>query len=70
MLAYGESSVYSDAKDVFNKIQIEVESIRQYYAKHSYSFGLIAPEIIFYVFPIESVERLRDKERGFYAGLC
>lgn len=70
LLAYGENSVYSDAKDVFNKIQIEVESIRQYYAKRSYSFGYIAPEIIFYVFPIESVERLRDKDRGFYAGLC
>lgn len=70
LLAYGKSSVYSEAKDVFNKIQVEVESIRQYYAKHSYSFGLITPEIIFYVFPIESVERLRDKERGFYAGLC
>lgn len=70
LLAYGESSVYSNAKDIFNKIQIEVESIRQYYAKHSYSFGSIAPEVIFYVFPIESIERLRDKERGFYAGLC
>ena len=70
LLAYGESSVYSDAKEVFNRIQTEVESIRQYYAKHSYSFGYITPEIIFYVFPIESVERLRDKDRGFYAGLC
>ena len=70
LLAYGKSSVYSEAKDVFNKIQVEVESIRQYYARQSYSFELITPEIIFYVFPIESVERLRDKERGFYAGLC
>lgn len=70
LLAYGKSSVYSDAKDIFNKIQIEVESVRQYYTRHSYSFGLITPEIIFYVFPIESIERLRDKEHGFYAGLC
>ncbi|OUP23425.1 Hachiman antiphage defense system protein HamA [Gemmiger sp. An194] len=70
LLAYGENSVYFDAKDIFDKIQIEVESIRQYYAKQAYSFEQIAPEIIFYIFPIESVERLRDKERGFYAGLC
>ncbi len=29
-----------------------------------------ALKIVFYVFPIESIERLRDKEAGFYAGLC
>ena len=28
------------------------------------------PEIVFYVFPIKSIERLRNKETGFYAGLC
>lgn len=70
LLAYGENSVYSDIKTIYHKIESEVNSIKQYYSKHTYKFDGFAPEIIFYIFPIESIERLRDKRFGFYAGLC
>lgn len=70
LLAYGEDTVYQDAGQVYSRIQLEVDSIRKYYSKHAYSFNQIVPEIVFCIFPIESVERLRDKESGFYAGLC
>ena len=70
LLAYGEESVYKDPSKVFEMIENETESIRKYFSKHQYVFSGFSPEIIFYVFPIESIERLRDKEKGFYAGLC
>lgn len=70
LLAYGEASVYKDMSQLYQKIEIEVESIKNYFAKHTYIFKSFSPEIVFYVFPIESIERLRNKETGFYAGLC
>lgn len=70
LLAYGKNSVYSDIKTIYNKIESEVNSIKQYYSKHTYTFDGFTPDIVFYIFPIESIKRLRDKEHGFYAGLC
>ena len=70
LLAYGNGTVYDDAKKLSDKIKNEIDSIKQYYDKKTYVFDGITPEIIFCVFPIESIERLRDKEYGFYAGLC
>ena len=70
LLAYGEEFVYKDPSTVFEMIENETDSIRKYFSNHQYTFSGFSPEIIFYVFPIESIERLRDKEKGFYAGLC
>lgn len=70
LLAYGKGTVYADPGKIYDEIQAEVDSIKQYYNQHTYLFDVIAPEIIFCVFPIESINRLRDKEAGFYAGLC
>lgn len=69
LLAYGANEVYQDAGQLFSRIEAEVSSIRDYYRKKSYDFTGFKPEIVFYVFPIESIERIRDKEKGFYAGL-
>ena len=70
LLAYEENKVYSDPGQIYNRIQSEVDSIKKYYLANRYSFERITPEIVFCIFPIESIERLRDKEHGFYAGLC
>lgn len=70
LLAYDESSVYSDASHIFERLQAEVKAIKNHFCSHLYSFAGFSPEIVFYVFPIESVDRLRNKEKGFYAGLC
>lgn len=70
LLAYDESSVYIDASYLYERIKNEIEGIKSHFNSLTYSFTGFSPEIVFYVFPIESVERLRDKEKGFYAGLC
>ena len=70
LLAYGEESVYKDAGALYQMIDREAGSIRDYFNAHTYAFQDFSPEIVFYVFPIESIDRLRDKEAGFYAGLC
>lgn len=70
LLAYDKCDVYNEAARVYEKVIAEAEVIRDYYKKHAYAFDGFVPEIVFYIFPIESVERLRDKEKGFYAGLC
>ena len=55
-------------------VELEKISINVFYfsgyKKYTYIFEGLDPEIVFYVFPIESITRLRDKEKGFYAGLC
>ena len=70
LLAYEEDSIYKDSSKLYERIVIEVEGIRDFFNSHSYTFTGFSPEIIFYIFPIQSVKRLRDEENGFYAGLC
>lgn len=70
LLAYDANDMYCDASKIYQKLETEVASISNYYHKKVYSFSGFAPEIVFYIFPIKSVDRLRDKENGFYAGLC
>lgn len=70
LLAYGQETVYKDAAFLQDKIFDEVEAIREYFKKYTCLFKGFAPEIVLYIFPIESIERLRNKETGFYAGLC
>lgn len=70
LLAYDADDMYCDANMLYQKLEAEVASTSNYYRKKAYSFSGFVPEIVFYIFPIESVDRLRDKENGFYAGLC
>lgn len=70
LLAYEKNGIYQDASKLYERVMSEAEDMKKYFNSHSYSFTGFLPEIIFYVFPIESIERLRDKEKGFYAGLC
>ena len=70
LLAYEEDSVYEDCSKLYDRIIKEAEGIRDFFNNRSYAFAGFPLEIVFYVFPIQSVKRLRDKENGFYAGLC
>lgn len=70
LLAYEEDSVYEDSSKLYDRITEEVEELRDFFNNQSYAFTGFSPEIVFYVFPIQSIKRLRDKEKGFYAGLC
>ena len=70
LLAYDESSVYGECTRLYERVQAEVERIKDYFNRHTYSFVGFSPEMVFCVFPIENTDRLRDKENGFYAGLC
>ena len=69
LLAYDEDKVYKDGSSLYNRIAEETEGIKNYFNRKKYAFSGFVPEIIFYVFPIQSVNRLRDERTGFYAGL-
>lgn len=69
LLAYGEGLVYENPAAVFTMIEQETESIQKYYLSHKYEFEGFTPEILFYIFPIQDLDRVRNKETGFYAGL-
>ena len=69
LLAYGEGLVYENPAAVFTMIEQETESIQKYYLSHKYEFEGFEPEMLFYIFPIQDLERIRNKETGFYAGL-
>ena len=69
LLAYDNQNVYRDATFLYTKLMDEVESIKKYYCSRSYAFSGFSPEIVFYIFPIKSIDQLRNKETGFYAGL-
>lgn len=70
LLAYEENGIYQDTTKLYERIMAEAEGMKAFFNSHTYTFDGFSPEIIFYVFPIESIDRLRDKENGFYAGLC
>ena len=69
LLAYGQGLVYENPAAVFAMIEKETESIQEYYLSHKYEFDGFEPEILFYIFPIQDIARVRSKETGFYAGL-
>ena len=70
LLAYEENGIYKDVTKLYERVMAEAEGMKAFFNSHAYAFDGFSPEIIFYVFPIESIDRLRDKEKGFYAGLC
>lgn len=70
LLAFEEKKVYENPKELFSRIKEETDGIINYYKSKKYSFNGFEANIVFYVFPIEDLKRLRDKEKGFYAGLC
>lgn len=70
LLVYEENGIYRDAAKLYERVMAEAEGMKAFFNSRSYTFDGFSPEIIFYVFPIESIDRLRDEEKGFYAGLC
>lgn len=70
LLAYDAENVYSNATKLCERITAEIEGVKNFFNDQVYTFTGFYPEIIFYIFPIKSIERLRDRGKGFYAGLC
>lgn len=69
LLAYGKNSVYMNVADLESIIEKEINSANKYFQNHKYDFEGYQPQLMFFVFPIEDLEKLRGDE-GFYAGLC
>lgn len=69
LLAYGAECVYKDPSEICAQIEQESSEMQSYFLSHKYTFSGFAPHILFYIFPIEDIARLRDKGSGFYAGL-
>ena len=69
LLAYGAGSVYSSIEEIFQNMDSETKDMQKYFLQWNYEFSGFCLEILFYIFPIEDIERLRDTNRGFYFGL-
>jgi len=67
LLAYGKGTIYSDISKVKEAIEDELKLIQAYYQRKTYTFDNFAPQIVFYVFPLKDLGKLRME--GFYAGL-
>lgn len=68
LLAYGEGSVYTDKDSVVQAIDAELVQMRKYFLANNYLFDGFEPRIIFFIFPIKDLAKLRSKG-GFYCGL-
>lgn len=68
LLAYGEGSIYSDIASVQKCISDEMGKLQKYFTSKSYQFDGFSPNIIFFVFPLKNLDKLRG-DRGFYNGL-
>lgn len=68
LLAYGKQSVYSNVEEIEEAITNEMESMKKYFQDRTYKFEEFYPQLMFFVFPLEDLEKLRGVD-GFYAGL-
>jgi len=68
LLAYEKKSFYTNVSDLENKAEKEIDWAKKYFNK-SFAFYGIKPKLIFFILPIEDLEKLRGAD-GFYAGLC
>ena len=69
LLSYGEGSVYTDIPSINQAINREIEQVQKYFKTKQYPFNGIVPKILFYVFPLKDLDRLRG-QGGFYNELC
>lgn len=69
LLAYEKNEVYADVYSLQKRVEEQLEKMIKYYSKKEYNFKGFEPKVIFYIFPIKSIKKLRDKEEGFYNGL-
>ena len=69
LIAYGRGSLYADIREVKKKIVDEVNELKVKFEKEEYRFEGINPKIIFYIFPLKDINKLRG-DGGFYDGLC
>jgi len=69
LLAYEQADVYADVSGIYQKIDEELAEVQKYFSKTLFQFEGFTPQILFYIFPIKCLERLRDNKGGFYDGL-
>jgi len=68
LLAYGEGSIYGDIASVAQGINKEMKQMQVYFADNNYLFDGFTPNILFFVFPLKDLDKLRG-DGGFYSGL-
>jgi hypothetical protein len=68
LMAYGEGSVYSDIDALTAAMEAEIKSFSDYFSSRTYEFNGFQPNIIFLVFPLKDLSKLRG-DGGFYVGL-
>lgn len=68
LLAYENELLYDNPANLYLNLCNEIEKVRLFYSKKNYSSLVLKPHIMFMVFPLSSIEQIRDEE-GFYNGL-
>ena len=69
LAAYGENTVYNDVNALMEKIDLELRDIQEFFGNKNYESENFELKIIFFIFPIADLGKLRDKNGGFYGGL-
>lgn len=67
LLAYDKNSVYKDINNLQKEIEKETKWAKNNFNK-IFNFQSITPKLLFFIFPLEDIEKLRGDD-GFYAGL-
>ena len=67
LMVYEKKEVYRDIAKLTNKITSEKVWCKKHFAKY-FKFSKINPKLLFIIFPIEDIDKLRG-DKGFYYGL-
>ena len=68
LLAYEYADLYEKPELLYQRLCEEIDSLSSFYSEKNYESLVLHPEIVFYIFPIISLDEIRS-EKGFYDGL-
>lgn len=68
LLSYEHADLYEKSELLYQRLCEEIDSLSSFYSEKNYESLVLRPEIVFYIFPIISLDEIRS-EKGFYDGL-
>lgn len=68
LLSYEYADLYEKPELLYQRLCEEIDSLSSFYSEKNYGSLVLHPEIVFYIFPIISLNEIRS-EKGFYDGL-
>lgn len=68
LLSYEYADLYEKPELLYQRLCEEIDNLSSFYSEKNYDSLVLRPEIVFYIFPIISLDEIRS-EKGFYDGL-